>query len=273
MAFMKKSRMITVALLTIGFMWGCGQDGSSDLKVTNGKDIEKSVYPAVILLLDSAKGAICTGTFIDDETVITAAHCTMGGEDVDPVTGRVDHTISLVEMIDPAEKKVKKIADSVAVYRNPEWDKAFEKRQVNKYDLGVIKFPKGTSQNYRKISSKQAAAKDEFTIVGFGLNYVPKDQNDMDPSSAGIKRMGKNKVESLSEGFIMFNGALKTTTADGTNVNASSGDSGGPMFIDGKLVGVTSGGGRDILGRGVSLYIDLHTDISKDFLASLNIRY
>ena len=261
--------------LAVGMLVGCGRasDTKSHVKVSNGKDIAETEYPAVILLFDQTKGALCTGTFISDTTVITAAHCTMGSNDIDAKTGKVNHTLYLARVIDIKQKKLEKIATSVAVYRNPQWDAEFKKQQVNKYDLGVVVFPAGTARGIAQISSDTPAQGDELTIVGYGLNYVPKNEKDIDVSSVGKKRLGHNSVAQLQDGFIYFSGAVKTTSADGSNANASMGDSGGPMFINDKLVGITSGGGRTIFGTGASVYIDLSSDISKDFLRTLKIEY
>ena len=261
--------------LALGMMVGCGRasDLKSTTKVSNGKDITETEYPSVIMLFDQTKGALCTGTFISDTTVITAAHCTMGSSDIDAKTGKVNHTLYLARLIDIKQKKLEKLATSEAVYRNPQWDAEFKKQQVNKYDLGVVVFPKGTGKGISELASETPAQGDELTIVGYGLNYVPKDEKDVDVSSVGKKRVGFNSVAALQDGFIYFSGALKTTTADGSNANASMGDSGGPLFVGDKLAGVTSGGGRTLFGTGASVYIDLNSDISKGFLHSMNIEY
>lgn len=68
---------------------------------------------------------------------------------------------------------------------------------------------------------------------------------------------------SISGGFIQFTGVDSTTTADGTDSSSASGDSGGPLFINGKVAGVTSGG----FGRTRSLYIDLWSAESQAFLS------
>ncbi|MBF0443919.1 MAG: trypsin-like serine protease [Oligoflexales bacterium] len=269
-------KKISISVILAAGLVGCGsvRDISSELTVTNGKVISEGEYPEVILLHDPAAGAICTGTFIKDDTVLTAAHCTMQGKEIDKTSGKVNHTIYWAEVVADGEKrKAEKIAASTAIYRNPLWDEEFKKQQVNKYDLAIVEFPPGTAKATARISSQKVKEGDTLTIVGYGLNYVPKSKTEIDKTSAGVKRMGTNKVSNLYRGFIYFSGATETTTADGTTVNASMGDSGGPLFIDGNLAGITSGGGRDLFGRGASLYIDLQTEESKAFLGGLGIKY
>ena len=268
------SKSLTVGVIVWTSMTGCGRmnDPRTQLKVTNGQEISGDVHPEVILLYDKKKGSVCTGTFISDDTVLTAAHCTMGGSVENTESGEVAGQLQIIQITDQAQRTAKALAISTEIYRNPQWDSAFLQQNVNKYDLGIVKFPAGTSSARAEIKSDPAEVGKEFTIVGFGLNYVPAPGAEVDHSSAGIKRMGKNNIVMVEDGFIGFLGASSTTTADGSNVNSASGDSGGPMFIDGKLAGVTSGGGRRD-DKSISLYIDLQSDISKSFLASHGIEY
>lgn len=234
------------------------QDQSS-LKVTNGTEISNSEFPAVVLLYDEKVGSICTGTFVTETIVLTAAHCTMGGELGE--NGVVDHELKIIELDKSEEKSAKLVATSSKVIRNPLWDAAG--RNVNRYDLGLVFFEPGVSKGIRRISRDPAEVGDEFTIVGFGLNT----SNPSDSSSAGIKRKGVNLVSEVSGGFLQFVGKNKTTNGDGSDVAAGSGDSGGPLLINGEIAGVTSGGGWGGFGRTRSLYIDIHSDTSREFLS------
>ncbi len=240
---------------------GCGAPQDfSELSVTNGREVKEGEFPSVVLLYDQAAGAICTGTFVTPTKVLTAAHCSMSGT-VD-AEGKVDLKLAIIKIADSADKKAELVATSVAVYRNPLWDK--NGKNVNKFDLGVVEFAPGVSKATSEFAKTAAAVGDRLTIVGYGLN---QNTNMNDPASAGIKRVGENKVASLSDGFIQFNGANKTNKGDGTNSSAASGDSGGPLFINGKVAGVTSGGGWGGFGSTRSLYIDLASPESKAFLA------
>ena len=253
---------VTALALSVSMLASCGQKRfdavGSKIKVTNGTEISTEEFPGVVLLYDAKIGSICTGSFITETIVLTAAHCTMGGEiDSD---GDVDHELQLVEIEDNDKSKARVVATSTRVVRNPLWD--FAGRNVNRYDLGVVFFEPGVAKEILPIASEPAKVGDDFVIVGYGLNT----SSSKDPSSAGIKRMGQNRVSAIQEGFIQFDGKSKTTSADGTDVAAGSGDSGGPLFIEGQIAGVTSGGGWGGFGRTVSLYIDLHSSTSRDFL-------
>ena len=252
---------------------GCGGAGDkgSSLTVTNGTTIDNSKYPEVVIIYDAVKKALCTGTFIADDTVLTAAHCTMGSSTVDPTTGAVsDLSLTILRLVKETPKTMAKVASSTAVFRNPLWDGAEKQRAVNPYDLGIVKFPSGTSSAVAQMASSSPSVGSPLTIVGYGLNFIPSPTDTTyDHSSSGIKRVGTNRIGQVEGGFIGFKGQGNTTTDDGTDVASSHGDSGGPMFVDGQLVGVTSGGGLDADGQGVSLYIDLNSDISRNFLQGM----
>ena len=257
---MKFTNACKAMSMTLGLSLGlvnCGVESGSDIKVANGTVIPETSYPSVVLLYDQA-GSICTGTFITDEIVLTAAHCTMSGK-VDS-QGNVDLTLGIIEIEDAEENKAKLVAKSTRIVRNPLWDR--NGRNVNRYDLGVVYFPEGTARAVSRITDYPARQGDDFTIVGYGLNQT-LDMND--GSSAGVKRVGYNSVSSVSGGFIQFYGQTKTTSGDGSNASSGSGDSGGPLFIDGEIAGVTSGGGNS-WGQARSLYVDVHSSTSRDFL-------
>lgn len=261
MKFNLSRRCLCLGLLA-AFTFGCGksqdQISSSQLKVTNGTEIDNEEFPAVVLLYDDKIGSICTGTFVTETIVLTAAHCSMGGEVGQD--GVVDHQLKIIEIEDPEEKSAKLVATSTKVVRNPLWDAAG--RNVNRYDLGLVFFEPGVAKAVRRLASNQAQVGDEFTIVGYGLNT----SNPNDSSSAGIKRKGINQISEVSGGFLQFIGKSQTTNGDGSDVAAGSGDSGGPLFVDGQVAGVTSGGGWGGFGRTRSLYIDIHSETSKEFL-------
>lgn len=262
---MQKSNVFLKSFLAfglLGFVTACGvsPEHDSQSKVTNGREVSDSDYPSVVLLYDKTAGAICTGTFVTPTQVLTAAHCTMGG--AVSADGSVALSLSIIKISDVVNKKAELVAESVSVARNPLWDK--NGKNVNKWDLGVVSFAPGVAKAVSGLSSVRAAAGDKLTIVGYGLNQMA---NTTDGSSAGVKREGSNKVASLSDGFIQFTGKDKTSNGDGTDSSAGSGDSGGPLFIKGKVAGVTSGGGFGGFGRTQSLYIDIWSPESQAFLS------
>ncbi len=263
----KMKRLFVSGLMAASSIVGlsaCGvQEDTSSQKITNGLEIASDEYKSVVMLYDPKQGAICTGTFISDDTVISAAHCTMSGKA--NAQGNVTGSLVIVNPINIQAGQVEQVAKTIKMVRNPLWEK--NGKNVNKWDLSVLTFPKGTARAVSEIASSAPVAKDPFVIVGYGLN---QSKNLFDGSTAGVKRLGNNVVGSVTDGFIQFKGQSATTTADGTKSSASGGDSGGPLFVDGKLAGITSGGAADWFGFGsssTSLYVDLNSPESQAFLS------
>jgi hypothetical protein len=114
--------------------------------------------------------------------------------------------------------------------------------------------------------------------VGFGLNnYSYGSRGEQTGQGSGTKRKGQNKIVEVREGMIRFYGVPTATDRNvpqGFESASGSGDSGGPLLIDGALAGTTAGGGlaqvRDREGRmstvKVSQYVDLHEPSNEEFL-------
>lgn len=250
---------LLMSVLCLSSIVACGTaPRSSDIKVTNGQVISEDQHPEVIMTsfkTERGSSASCTATFINDHVALTAAHCVNSGT-VDS-NGQVQMEVSYVTRDASNQRLV--VAKSVAVYQDLQWQASGG--GVNPNDLGLVVFPAGTAKAHATISTKAPAVGDKLTIVGYGLNNVG-----LTESGAGVKRQGNNTVKAVEKGFIKFEGVPTTTDATGTNSASGSGDSGGPLFIDGKLVGVTSGGSVNGVVK-VSNYVDLTSAASKAFLA------
>ena len=127
------------------------------------------------------------------------------------------------------------------------------------------------------ISVEAPKVGEAFTIVGYGNNMNFIDNSGvLNGAGAGVKRAGSNRISKVSGGMISFAGLTGTVEIEGMEagqyVSSGSGDSGGPMFVNDKLVGITSGGGlsqtQDGIEIAISLYVDLNSPQSKQFLAS-----
>jgi hypothetical protein len=258
------------AVLVLGFTTACGRSASeaSAVKVTNGVAIAENTFPSTILLVSmSAEGqSICTGTFINDSQVITAGHCVEG------------HSPSKPSIYYATEKggQMVPVAQAVSFVRNPKYSFA---EGVSQYDLSVINFPARTAPAVTPLAEAAPEVGEEFTIVGYGNNANFLSKGVLDGAGAGVKRAGKNFISAVEEGMITFAGLTGVETAPvqgekaGELVSSGSGDSGGPLFVNGKIAGITSGGGlsktEDGLDVAISLYVDVNSPVSRAFLATV----
>jgi len=174
-----------------------------------------------------------------------------------------------------------------------------EADQDTNNDLALIKLaadaPSGANRYELYTDSDEVGQ--TMTIVGFGLRGTGTDgQDNADPTVQG--RVGQNRVDALGDVLnstagrsivegsqLIFDFDNGTTANDaGTLINApdtglgsqevntTSGDSGGPSFIDGKLAGVTSYGITPT-GLGFATNTDIDTATNSTFGEfSANIR-
>lgn len=245
---------------------GCGTSAqNSETKVTNGREITESTYPSVVLLVmetDMGQG-ICTGTFVNDSQIVSAGHCVEGLDSSDP---------ALYVVTTNAQGEYIATAKAVSFKRHPNYN---IRLGVSPYDVSVINFEADSAPATSPLATRSPSAGQTLTIVGYGNNVNEFDRwGQLTGSGAGTKRAGNNSVGSVSGGFINFNGLPESdgSTTKGTLVSSGSGDSGGPLFVNGQLAGVTSGGGLRSDGRGgyvaTSKYVDVNSVYVKSFLTS-----
>ena len=176
-------------LLTASFVAACGKDegGVAEVKVTNGLEIDHSEYPSVVLLLLNGQG-ICTGTFVNDAQLITAAHC----------VDQLDPYYPDVRLVEPVhgngDIRYRVRARAVSFSRN-ELYSIKENNGVNGGDLAIINFPRHTAPGVRSISPSSPEVDQQITIVGFGNN-----RNYIDPmgqQTGGVQVPSESDTTSL----------------------------------------------------------------------------
>ncbi|MBK8014661.1 MAG: trypsin-like serine protease [Deltaproteobacteria bacterium] len=165
-----------------------------------------SDYPAVVQL--RMPGWVCSGTIINGDRVLTAAHCLV---DTDGTS------VSSVRIVGGAT------ADAWEAH--PDYDPSNFFEGGAGYDLGVVHFPTGLGAGLA-IGGAPAVGSD-VRLVGYGL-YSLNEGID------GQKRTAINRVQAVSGNYFQHRG---------TN-NVCSGDSGGAVLsVDGQQIfGVISRG-------------------------------
>jgi secreted trypsin-like serine protease len=268
----------TVASSLLISLMACGSpedmQDNSETKVTNGKAVATTEFPSVILLRFSMgySTSICTGTFVNDSQVVTAAHCVY-----DLIKG--GYSTSAMTF----DKKLSNGSSQRIAATDLEYHPGYTvvPGRLSNHDLAVVTFPRYSAPATTKLYPRTPSVGQAFTIVGYGVNDYDYNSSGQQTGTngSGVKRKGDNTIDQVSGGFIKFTGVPSSTApgkALGVDSASGSGDSGGPLLINGALAAVTAGGaltqGRDDSGKTVTMkvsnYVDLNESSNKDFLLS-----
>lgn len=236
----------------------------SQLDVTNGILSQNNEYKAVMLLMtDSGK---CSGVFVNDHQYLTAAHCVRDAKEVKVGEPRLGAPLF--------GNKVLATAESWVIHPQ------FKSDADSRYDLAIVRFPKGTSMLGKiTINTQGVQLAQQIVIVGYGNSAIERQVQDGQTVQygQGFKRYGTNKIEDKSGGLLRFLGVLSEKDAErrnfkaGQKVLSAEGDSGGPMLnANNEIVGISSAA-EPIIGSGQvlnywSLYVDLSSESSRSFL-------
>ncbi len=229
--------------------------------VINGVPLKGTEYESVVCLYNEKTGEICTGTFVSPTQVLTAAHC-LGGDQNDK--GEVNVQLSLVEFLDIKKGKYLVHGYSLKAFRHPYW---VRRSGSNQWDIGIVEFEEGLAKNFSDIADKRPSVGEKVDLVGFGTDEI-------DVFSifkrAGVKRWGENHIAGFSRrpSYIYIDSSPRTLNKEGKVALGNFGDSGGPIFVDGKTVGVWS----RTTDKYEGIAIDLNSATSSWFLRQHGLR-
>ncbi|KHD87783.1 MAG: protease [Bdellovibrio sp. ArHS] len=207
----------------------------------SGNELSSSTV-MVVHIDDDKKESVCTGTLIDDDKVLTAAHCTQRfagttviafSNNVDCVLNAPKRTLRMVVQ--------RAIPDDYIYSKNTSWTNS-------SYDLAILKFRGGLAPGYkvRELPSAgfQINAADTLVMAGYGVT----NENTKD---SGLLRFTTASGERISDRFhlALANHVIKipqTLVLEQQDNGVCKGDSGGPLYAKTPqglvLVGITSMG-------------------------------
>ena len=229
--------------------------------MTGGHEIPTTTHPETVYL--TSKGSQCTGTLIAPKWVLTAAHC---------LEQSLEHP-SFVRIIF-AYFTEKKRFGARRFYMHPSEDLALveleEEYPAPPALLVEAEQDTNTIPKYCK-------------TVGFGtpFNVNGKYQEDLDGSGIAGKRMGRIHLIGKKDQYLKTRATpfwlrrLIPVAGKNAPVQVASGDSGGPLFCDGKLTGVTIQGlesywiGGSRLFKSQSFFLDLRRPDLNEWIQTL----
>lgn len=285
---------LVLPLLVATTVFGCRSEGTGkpeDSRASNA-DLSACVAPTVgksvslingtvtsqfrsVVLLGAIKKqgttfkrATCTGTFVGTNVILTAAHCMDGS-----VTGGLvyipgEKFDSINDFMAGASKGItpKQVLMAGKFGEKLDPNVAEDRRQ----DMALLIMPDNSAPAVTPIIDHSVADSEPVTLVGYGATSIDHPQD----SLALSKRYGYNRLRMTYPGILgggIFIGGRSIDSGDNVPVidtMSAPGDSGGPLFVDGAVAGVTTGGfvNPNEISKAVAVYLDLNNDESKKLI-------
>lgn len=252
----KLTLLFLTALLCIGGCSSSSDDndgqlsGDCSLKIINGKECPKGEGPVALIVAEDKEGtplAMCSGSFIAQDKVLSAAHCgqLMDASVVKIYTGDLSHK-------------------AISFKKHPSY---IEGASYNfQYDVGIFTLDaKVNVIPLPLLLSREVEVADTLYVYGFGLDE--DDETAVDHDWGNSVRRTEMRVSTLVNGGIVAEYNI-------THSGACEGDSGGPALAKSTggsygIAGVVSGGTTRTCREGtLEVFTEMAQKAIIDFIAA-----
>ncbi len=258
------------------------------LKIVDGVPALDAPAVYLLVLTDVASGNVtssCTGTFVSDNTLITAGHCV-------PAAGEKYVLLATngLELSKDGKAPAGAITPLKAFFDpslsvNGRGGRDLGPNQSPEVDLAVLIFPDNTAKYWLPLANTTIPAGTEVKLVGYGSSHAIYPEKDK--STSVKKMMGFNKIAPTAsiKGNLPTNGLLFTfawgepgeaAKHGEKTASGAPGDSGGPLIANGVIVGTVSRGitskevtslEQQIGTNTLDIFVDVTNAVAKSLLA------
>ena len=255
--------------------------------ITGGAaDGERHRGVAMIVFYEPDGRFRCTATLVTPTVLVTAAHCTTGtlgrtwvtfATDVPVAPRAADDLDTGFSATGYAPAGYNGTSVTGTAYTHPNYSDFTDMANWN--DVGVIVLDAPVSdrplatvapRNYLDAFQQPLLNKTMFTVVGFGTEVRKPDGGPQKPipmSSPRIRRVAESPGQKLMPQIVQMNGNINDTRGTGGTCFV---DSGGPSYLNGYIVTVTSYGFTDNC-RYLGGYQRLDIKVVQDWLATFGV--